>query len=889
MAPGWAQTADTTLSRLDYCAAHVRRFAQFNPQEKAWLHFDNAGYYAGDTIWFKAYVHTTLHADTTRRSRTLYVDLVAPSGRVLTTRKLHIDDGGTCHGDLPLVQRETGATGQSLPVTAGFYEVRAYTRSMLNQGTSALFSRVFPVYNAPAFPGDYTLNMSPAREAFPELRPEVEEGKALNVTFYPEGGATVVGLPCRVAYRVTDPQGRPVDTTAIFTDADGTASAVHTMHDGMGLLLYTPTADAAPTLTIAPSLDAVGGKSGRGRGVFALPKAEQSGYSLYVDNRRPEAFTVMVRATADLRGRLLGLALQQEGNLYYYDTLRVAVDGSPVVRRFDSRTLPTGVCQLTLFDAAGVVADRLLFVSTGTGTTPSDLRLSLAPTGAVEPDAVGRLDVTTTRADGTPCPTTCSVAIRDAELTGARLTAEDPRVALLLASEVRGYVHRPDYYFVSDDLARRQALDLLLMVQGWRRYDWAQMAGLVEAPLTYYREEGLVLNGYVYNRRGRRPIVDQLVHITMRNADRTLTLRGECRTDSAGNFNFLFDDFHDRWELAINLEQDSKRPREMQYRLDRTLRPELRAYAPEEQLIYRPQSQQQSETNRTAALDEDHQLGTVEIQASKRKHAGFHISLDVEQEANRLIDQGSYCPDVETFLDAMEVGFSLDSEVDTAWLNNPDSSTQDMSRMFRDQPYLWGEQANVVCKKKDDTSFRDQRFRFTDKYWPLQLPIGEIQSIDLYDIAFLRAHPEVCDSTYSDSILEAQLIAEKQTLVDVQEVLDEARRQKRVQVHALVLVTPKPLLTQRTAPKNFRLTYFDGYYTPLVFTADYSQFRPDVDEDVRRTLYWNPDVQTDSLGHAEVTYRRNSYDHSVAFSVVAAPTDGSTLPQGCNVVVGAGR
>jgi hypothetical protein len=67
-ASGQTQTADTTLSRLDYLAAHVRRFAQFNPQEKVWLHFDNAGYYAGDTIWFKAYVHSTLCSDTARRS-----------------------------------------------------------------------------------------------------------------------------------------------------------------------------------------------------------------------------------------------------------------------------------------------------------------------------------------------------------------------------------------------------------------------------------------------------------------------------------------------------------------------------------------------------------------------------------------------------------------------------------------------------------------------------------------------------------------------------------------------------------------------------------------------------------------------------------------------------
>ena len=34
------------------------------------------------------------------------------------------------------------------------------------------------------------------------------------------------------------------------------------------------------------------------------------------------------------------------------------------------------------------------------------------------------------------------------------------------------YVRRPSWYFESDDTLHRRALDELLMVQGWRRYEW---------------------------------------------------------------------------------------------------------------------------------------------------------------------------------------------------------------------------------------------------------------------------------------------------------------------------------------------------------------------------------------------------------------------------------
>lgn len=47
---------------------------------------------------------------------------------------------------------------------------------------------------------------------------------------------------------------------------------------------------------------------------------------------------------------------------------------------------------------------------------------------------------------------------------------------MLLSSEVRGYVNNPQFYFNSNDSLSKKALDVLMMVQGWTRYDYTQLA-----------------------------------------------------------------------------------------------------------------------------------------------------------------------------------------------------------------------------------------------------------------------------------------------------------------------------------------------------------------------------------------------------------------------------
>ena len=45
---------DSALFRLVYMMKHAMLFNQTSPQEKVYLHFDNTGYFKGETMFFKA-------------------------------------------------------------------------------------------------------------------------------------------------------------------------------------------------------------------------------------------------------------------------------------------------------------------------------------------------------------------------------------------------------------------------------------------------------------------------------------------------------------------------------------------------------------------------------------------------------------------------------------------------------------------------------------------------------------------------------------------------------------------------------------------------------------------------------------------------------------------
>lgn len=213
-------TRDSIQNRFMSFVEDINTFSMYVPQEKVYLHTDNTDYFLGETIWFKAYVVTSGLHQPTNLSKVLYVELLTPEGEVALTQKYEINNGRS-HGRIYLDTRT---------FYSGFYELRAYTRYMTSFDKEVVYSRIFPVYSFPE-EGNYEVRKITGSEIKCEcLREKEANYQGLNIEFFPEGGSLTVGLNNRIAFKVTDKDGKSIDATGsvynskkeIVTDFFGT-------------------------------------------------------------------------------------------------------------------------------------------------------------------------------------------------------------------------------------------------------------------------------------------------------------------------------------------------------------------------------------------------------------------------------------------------------------------------------------------------------------------------------------------------------------------------------------------------------------------------------------------------------------------------------------------
>lgn len=457
-------------------AERLTRFGRAIPQEKVYVHMDNTCYFLGDTIWYAAYTRRTDKDLPSGISRVLYAELYNQDG-YLVERQLVEMKGGRGNGCF------------ALPDTlySGYYELRAYTRWQLNWGMTQhphtkyaeewffsramareyyrdyekLYSRVFPVYDRPKQPGEYYHDMTtrPLRRNYEED----QEGKLLEISLYPEGGRLVGGAECRVAFEATDDRGAWMEGTMQLRDKNGqTICEAAAVSRGRGLLTFTP----LPGEKYEALFTATDGRTARA----TVNRVSADGVSLSVQ-RQADGYYIKVQAQGEAAAKPLGMTIMHQGVVEQFKP----VEQSPSATfQFPLSAFSSGVHQATVFDSDGRVwADRLFFV-----TSPDLTRPSLAVTGIKQqyaPFEQASLELA--------CPTvspsgrtSISLAVRDAATQDYLYDSGNILTEMLLASEIRGFVPQPGYFFESDDDEHRAALDLLMLTQGWRRFDWHTMA-----------------------------------------------------------------------------------------------------------------------------------------------------------------------------------------------------------------------------------------------------------------------------------------------------------------------------------------------------------------------------------------------------------------------------
>jgi len=891
------------------------------PQEKVYLHFDNTGYFKGEKMWFKGYVIRTDTGKPTDMSSVLYVELLDPSGEVVKTRKVHIEEGKAI-GDFSL---------DTLYVT-GFYEVRAYTRYMMNWGGTGIFSRVFPIFKQPKTEGDYSkmeIDKFSYRYRLPNMR-EVpyellveDEGKGkydplkrkrlphgkVHVNFYPEGGYLVEDLASRVAFAVNDDEGRYFDADGVILDEEKQlAQGAVTYRDGRGYFTITP--DDAPKYLQLTTAD---GKKQE----FKLPEALSEGITLNVNTLNDPDVTATISASKAMQDRMLGYTLMHDGRIVDCDTLMCR---SSVVLKWLREGLPAGVNQLTLFDAEGrVLAERLFFICPK--VEAADRVKVTTPLTHLVPCGKVKLDIQT--------EPNASLSLAAIDM-GTMVNGKEGNALtwMLLSSEVKGYIAHPDYYFESDDREHRIAADLLMMVQGWRRYRWQLMAGKEQFKHIQHIEDSLYISGTVKQNGKDIPVTNERLHAYLfaKTGD---WVYAKCVTDSVGGYAFSMPNAWGEWNLQFILPDVYKLgygktgkfdvgDRKQHYRVlvDRNFSPQPRWLSPYEtdtltglhpNLFADVPDSVFERLEDIPILKREHVLKEVKVKARRRvfdnaraeweseRHGQYWGTLyyNVDKELDRIYDEGGVMPTLYEWLygrNPLMQGSSPTAYMPTQLNENIEKVKIKGGKTSEETEYedpfdnLDNHHEGVIYKAhiagtkiknptealriyKDGLSYKNRPI-----IWIFNNKFGAVTSAN--DMYFSRG-VEVLDPYLQDVPLfldevKSVYISEKSVAPNRYIWSDDLMAKAPV----TIFVYTRYLFPWKRDGQ--RKTFFQAFDKPDTFEMDdYSKIPPI--EDFRRTIYWTPDIKTDAQGHATVEFWNNSSARRLYISTEGMTSEGQIL------------
>src|ERR1022692_104935 len=403
------------------------------PQEKIYLLTDKPAYSIGQTIWYKIYA--TVYGNPATLSKIVYVYLVESRGKIIIQNKLALT-GGNAHGDMQLPE--------GLP--SNTYQLRCFTQWMLNFDESLVFHKPIYIKNL-----SDTLNNQP---------PELPIAKTYQVQFFPEGGDLVDNITCNVAFKATDQNGLPVEVHGEIKDNnDALIDSFKTFHDGMGKFPLHPEMNRSYHAAVYfpdHSFENI-----------SLPDVKNFGISMKIIEQSDDAVIMEVARQEPEAGQFHDIVLaayQQSGKVAAYP-LQLARGKN--IFNIRKKGFATGILRFTIFDSKGLPqAERIVFIN-----NKDQLELQLQK-DSVSFNPKGKSSFTL-QVEGNICS------------------------AFLLSSELKGYVHDPGYYFGNVADSVKDALDLIMMTNGWRHFEWKQILNDERVKLNYPVEEYVYIAGKI--------------------------------------------------------------------------------------------------------------------------------------------------------------------------------------------------------------------------------------------------------------------------------------------------------------------------------------------------------------------------------------------------------
>ena len=539
----------------------ITAYTEARPQEKIHLHLDKPYYAIGDDIWFKAYIIDNSTDKLSGVSNALYVELINENDSVTKQIKLPVIAGLTW-GDFKLTDTlpegnyriraytqwmrnagpefffdktikignawankvftntkytfgtnenkenvnavikfsdKTGNTYKELPVN---YEVTLKNKVVRRgKATTSANGEINLAFESPqqeiTASGRIKARVTlPNKQVVIKNIPIQAASNSISVQLFPEGGNIVENLPVKIAVKAVNAAGLGENVNGTVVDNEGAnLFNFSTTSLGMGHFVINPQPGKIYKAIIKL-------KDGSTKEI-PLPKALPSGYVLTVNNTDSIKASARVLISESLLNQgELRLIIQHENNIV--SVIKIKPEKQLTIFSLPKKDLPSGIYHLTLFSPENLpVSERIIFINNLSDKIDINLKGLKASYSHRE-----NVPIEFSAKDGTkPAAGSFSVAV-----TNSSIVTPDPDnesnifTSLLLTSDLKGYVEKPNSYFINNDLKTRENLDDLMLTQGWSRILWTDVLSGINKPPVFPAEKSLKVSGTITT-TGGKPVV----------------------------------------------------------------------------------------------------------------------------------------------------------------------------------------------------------------------------------------------------------------------------------------------------------------------------------------------------------------------------------------------
>ncbi len=452
------------------------------PRESLYLHLNKSSFLKGENLWFQGYAYNRQTQKLSPNVRNVELGVYDSEGQMID-KKLYLSIDGLFKGQISI----------DSSYAEGEYYLKAETNWMKNFKEDYAHIQKFEILGANNF----------------ETKQNVKD---FDLQILPESGHSVVNCDGVLGLKLIDQSGLGVKFEASLLENGKPIFEFKSNRFGIAKV------DLKPKPGYEYKIEA---RLPSGKTILkTIEDIKSYGYNLKINNIIPQKTIIYVSSNlasaSQFKNQEAKLLVHQEGKRFEVP-IELSMQKPIVAKAIKKEQLFYGVNTITLFVDDKPVAERLIFNRKNSQNKESDIDISVRK---LKKDSLA-LNLSLPNYNKNAY---LSISVLP-ENTISNTKNQNISSEFLLNPFINGYVENKTYYFKNPNRLVDYNLDLLLLTQGWSRYDWGDIFNKPPEAL-YKRIDGLTQNINI-NREIPENVSKLLIYRTIYNKDMVLPINSK--------------------------------------------------------------------------------------------------------------------------------------------------------------------------------------------------------------------------------------------------------------------------------------------------------------------------------------------------------------------------